>query len=555
MRKLHIPSRVDLNLQRPAAEGSLKIEIEDIPPEHLPSVSLRENETASVTKPSAHTLPSRASPPINPNRPITSSTTDPYLSSLLSSSPKSAIDQKTAAPSCDNSPNCRCFKCQRQRRWADIHKKTIPVAPANAPLTRSSSVQLLQSNRNVHPTASSTSHSSSPTHPSSPLTTLRKSSSICLRKTPSLQSYNRHLPRPVYSEADSIYPVDLKTMPSPTEVKKPPSTTSNEEKKQGDDAYQISWKDDSGNDLLSSLRTFQYIFDEKTDDNPEGLSDLLEERAKELRIKSSKKHEQEEPKLPPPREDCLTLSYRSGPPHQHLTLYHTMKMKKSPERTAAYVKAFNHCVKANSGMSGWIQRQRAQEPPKMMSAGYVPLYPKKHTQKRSLFHPMAKKNKLAEDLWFRTTSSSIADSAQRTAQQEPPTSIPMDVLSAAHALLPNNSVPVHQIMNRTDKAQSYSHIDTPRPPQQSRNDPQTCSVAQDASSISSGSIDESSATKSLKASRFFSSLSRRSLWAHSESSTSIHSLEKVKQPNLHQRKRLGLTIANVGSHAGKSTDT
>ncbi|KAG1249578.1 hypothetical protein G6F68_013247 [Rhizopus microsporus] len=40
--------------------------------------------------------------------------------------------------------------------------------------------------------------------------------------------------------------------------------------------------------------------------------------------------------LPPRLSDCLTPSYRHGPKHNPLTLYHTMKMKTGQERTQAY---------------------------------------------------------------------------------------------------------------------------------------------------------------------------------------------------------------------------
>ncbi|KAG1190025.1 hypothetical protein G6F35_013994 [Rhizopus arrhizus] len=104
------------------------------------------------------------------------------------------------------------------------------------------------------------------------------------------------------------------------------------------DNYEISWKDDgTGDDLLSSLVTFQSIFE--TTDKDEGLSDLLEQKAKELKNQKLKSDEPIAQEVLPPRlSDCLTPSYRHGPKHNPLTLYHTMKMKTGQERTQAYGK-------------------------------------------------------------------------------------------------------------------------------------------------------------------------------------------------------------------------
>lgn len=110
------------------------------------------------------------------------------------------------------------------------------------------------------------------------------------------------------------------------------------------DSYQISWQDETGDDILTSLRTFQTIFEENPHGS-EGLSDLLEIRAQELRLQKIYEQEQQalmeqqqqmEPNRPPKRTDCLTLSYRDGPEHKHLTLYHTMKMTGATERMNAY---------------------------------------------------------------------------------------------------------------------------------------------------------------------------------------------------------------------------
>jgi hypothetical protein len=118
------------------------------------------------------------------------------------------------------------------------------------------------------------------------------------------------------------------------------------------DSYEVSWQDETGDDILTSLRTFQTIFEENPHGS-EGLSDLLEIRAQELRLQTIHEREQQalmeqqqqmEPNRPPKRADCLTLSYRDGPEHKHLTLYHTMKMTGPTERMNAYGKVVDQMI-------------------------------------------------------------------------------------------------------------------------------------------------------------------------------------------------------------------
>jgi hypothetical protein len=154
------------------------------------------------------------------------------------------------------------------------------------------------------------------------------------------------MPRPAYSQQDSIYRIEQAEAERAAQrnTKKARTSSLTDQHQQQQDNYQISWTEEgTGDDLLTSLVTFQTIFEEKGNDN-EGLSDLLEQRARE--IKYQKLREQQEamrPKsaeadLPPRQSDCLTLSYRNGPRHNSLTLYHTMKMKGSGERLQAYSK-------------------------------------------------------------------------------------------------------------------------------------------------------------------------------------------------------------------------
>lgn len=168
--------------------------------------------------------------------------------------------------------------------------------------------------------------------------TIKRSST--LRKTPTLRSYERHMPKPTYAQKDSIYGIEVE------ESKENKKTKANSTQSLQKDSYTMAWKEDeTGDDLLSSLVTFQTIFEEKGNGN-EGLSDLLEQRTKELKYQKLREQQDSlrskstEPDLPPRQPDCLTLSYRNGPRHNALTLYHTMKMHGEQERMCAYGKFY-----------------------------------------------------------------------------------------------------------------------------------------------------------------------------------------------------------------------
>lgn len=162
---------------------------------------------------------------------------------------------------------------------------------------------------------------------------LQKSNSLSRRKSPTVKSYDMHLPKKSYDEHDSIYRVSSRERMR-NETRQQPTT----EEYINRDTYQISWKDDAtGDDLLNSLVTFQTIFDKKPDPNPTGLSDLLEQGAQELRRQHEPIVEQKEEEANVRPEGApLTLSFRDGPAHGALTLYHTMKMNNAAERMAAY---------------------------------------------------------------------------------------------------------------------------------------------------------------------------------------------------------------------------
>lgn len=177
------------------------------------------------------------------------------------------------------------------------------------------------------------------------ITSLKKSPSQPVRrKTPNLKLYEKYIPRPTYAQQDSIY--RFETTPSPHSNSKSNQTKTQELKQ---DLTQLikqkeSWKEEAlGDDIYTSLVTLK-IFEEKGHHSNEGLSDLLEQRTKELKQVSLRTNNSEivtvkEKKLLPPRQpDCITLSYRKGPKHVPLTFFHTVKLKNEEKRLSAYRK-------------------------------------------------------------------------------------------------------------------------------------------------------------------------------------------------------------------------
>lgn len=343
-----------------------------------------------------------------------------------------------------------------------------------------------------------------------------------LRKTPTLKSYERHMPKPTYSQKDSIYRIDdddnyRKRQEEGTDKNMRPN---NGEDLQKQDDYRMAWKEDgTGDDLLSSLVTFQTIFEEKGNEN-EGLSDLLEQRAQELKYQKLREQAEalnpkksEEDVVPPRRSDCLTLSYRNGAKHNPLTLYHTMKMTGEQQRMSAYSRffsypihvesvnpyifidvAFNHCINANSGLRSWMKRARVA-PTRENSKLVQPA--RRATTKRSLLHPLSsRKNKTAGDeLLIWSSSSEHLSHTKRSIDmisspipiQHSPTpggvvnhSQLTDVLSAAQALLPNQNL-FHQQQGFKQNKVPYDHIDTPSKPGQSSPAPSSPTSTSDVS--------------------------------------------------------------------------
>ncbi|KAI8071953.1 hypothetical protein BDF21DRAFT_366294 [Thamnidium elegans] len=520
VRKFHFENKVDLNLQLPAENESTKIEVGEIPIDLIPKLEFTKSN--------------------NNNN-------DSYLQSILSS-PSAA--PKTSSTTCTGSETCVCYKCQRQRRRTGINRNTpINSQPVNSPPPVNS--QPNTPNRvATEPPISSTCSNNSPTMVSPQSKSIKRSST--LRKTPTLRSYERHMPKPTYAQKDSIYRIEVE------ESKEDKKTKANNTQSLQKDSYTMAWKEDeTGDDLLSSLVTFQTIFEEKGNGN-EGLSDLLEQRTKELKYQKLREQQDSlrskstEPNLPPRQPDCLTLSYRNGPRHNPLTLYHTMKMHGEQERMCAYNTAFQHCIKSNSGLRSWVKKARVaptRESSKLMQTIRRP------TIKRSLLHPLSsRKNKVAGDdllLWSTSSESLSVNSTGKKSIDMISSPIPLvqpsptglqnnhqltDVLSAAQALLPNqNLANEQQILHQKGNKVPYEHIDTPSRPRHTQPISQSPVDCKDNSSVSSSESASGAPVKIKKSrpGRLFSSLGRKTSMRSygSNKEPSIRSLEKIDSGN------------------------
>lgn len=270
---------------------------------------------------------------------------DSYLQSILSSTTPAT---NTSHAACTGSVTCVCYKCQRQRRRAglsrDINTNKTPIINNKQSRANTEDKSIISSPpavlKNSSPPFKAVLTPPPVTHaPASPQTNTGLKRASTLRKTPTLKSYEKHMPKPTYSQKDSIYHIE---QAEEDERKQQESKKAKTVSVIQPDNYKMAWnEDETGDDLLSSLVTFQTIFEEKGNGN-EGLSDLLEQRTQEL--KRQKLREQQDalkPRknqegLPPRQPDCLTLSYRNGPRHNPLTLYHTMKMHNEQERMGAY---------------------------------------------------------------------------------------------------------------------------------------------------------------------------------------------------------------------------
>ncbi|KAI8068741.1 hypothetical protein BC940DRAFT_298926 [Gongronella butleri] len=521
VKKLQFEKRVDLNLQLTVPGESSKVQVNNLPPLDLPSMSDQQDLTAlfNKEKPTPH-LP--VTPPAT--TPAPGSTTDSYLQSIVSS-PKPAGG--SAASNCLGNSDCTCYKCKRQRRRAGSRAR-----PGNDAMPSQQGTSVSRSPSPTRMTASPApmspapptppAHQVVPTTPAMPATppieppatptpTLKRKDSFVLRKKPSIAAYEKHLPRPTYSEQESIYGTAMRKQSAGND-----NQPRHDLEMYSKDTYEISWQEDeTGEDILAPLRTFQSIFDEKPVGN-DGLSDLLEHRTKELKQEMIRQQEiaeqqdQIDPQSlrPPPRPDCRTRSYRNGPEHRHLTLYHTMKMQDAAERMMAYRKALEHCVCADSGLAAWLDKHQADEPPRT-SATYdrAMSFSQRKPSKRLLLPLVGRKQRAAtEDMWHRTTKLASATSTNVATHA----SNPADVLSAADALMPvTSSVSLHQSLSKVNvhqhhqqhAAKPYDHVDTPsRPLQRARSSIDERSIT---------SVDSESNKSSGRTGKLWSSLGRK----------------------------------------------
>ncbi|KAG0780563.1 hypothetical protein G6F22_010018 [Rhizopus arrhizus] len=379
---------------------------------------------------------------------------DSYLQSILSTkTPTTATNDNQCT---GDTTTCTCYKCQRHRRRAGHRiEKDITTPPLKG------------------------------------LDKPKRSNTV--RKTPVLTDYEKRISKSAYSQQDSIYRFEKENNKTTKEnLNRPASIMTTDIK----DNYEISWKDDgTGDDLLSSLVTFQSIFE--TTDKDEGLSDLLEQKAKELKNQKLKSDEPIAQEVLPPRlSDCLTPSYRHGPKHNPLTLYHTMKMKTGQERTQAYGIAFQHCVQSDSGLNDWLKRSKIPPPVKENFGKF-------------------------QTVQHKPTKRSILSSFRKGNQKKKSTDTlePTDILSAAKALLPQDSTITIQI----NRGSVYDQIDTPDKPRNSIADSRDIQLLSSESNTASKLVNKSG--------RLFSSLSRKASIKsyNSEKACSVKSLEKVDE--------------------------
>ncbi|KAI7870750.1 hypothetical protein BDF14DRAFT_1878984 [Spinellus fusiger] len=557
--KLHFTNKIELTHQSGGHGDSTKIEIDDIPTHLLPASSTLSSSPKRMTPPSINIHSSPTSP--------TSPTSDSYLSTIIGSQTKktpfvTSPTTPTTPTTCNGSQECPCYKCKRQRRRIELKTKLAGQTPV--PM-RSNSVLVSSASKTLSPISIHRSRSSlsvnnntiyaTKTSVSSPQLIPQpaaKTLSSITRKRPDIAAIDRKIPKITYALQDSIYGVNLQSHSQENESTKTLSEEpENKKSNRRSDDYRISWRDEGGNDILTSLKTFQSIFEEKGENEVDGLSDLLEQRAKELKAK------QEIPKAPTEkktqkvsrRSDCLTLSFREGPRHKQITFHQTMELPQSKARMDTYDKAFVNCTKANSGLSIWLKRQPNKEPTREVknSSSYQPR--KSHKRLLNAMLPSSRKNKvgMTDDLFLQ--SSGVLDSPSQLKATSPTTAVPTDILSVAHALLPNQSL---AFMNSTHRAsspdiKSYEHIDRPGKPivphhsqsftyrssssiqegktQRPHSPYKALSLSErdlskDSSSVSSGSIEEE--PKMSISTRLLATFNRKTARAQVNSPSSVH---------------------------------
>ncbi|KAI7885677.1 hypothetical protein K492DRAFT_203872 [Lichtheimia hyalospora FSU 10163] len=394
--------------------------------------------------------------------------------------------------------------------------------------------------------------------------------SMLQRKRPTIHSYNKHLPRPPYAPNDSIYRAHMK--PATEATQRQPTTYTEHCSGKNSPSNDTRWFDDSSNvDLVLSFMVFDTIVADQPDDSIFGLTDLIEERTKQLHdslLDTAEDKGEEENRhddnggtqglatataasssasqsSPPPttttttiickkqQHQCHTLSSRQGPTHHPLTLFHTMKLVNSKERLETFAIAYDHCVRANSGLTDWIKKRSG--PPEILCS-YTPRHVawRRPHHKRFGFLPskLSTRDDGTEEMMAKISSymPTMHNPYNRhlhdTAITATDRSAPTDLLSAAYALLPNTSSDIrHTSMNRIQHGmskRSYDHIDTPGRPL-SRKDHSRSATIDSSHSISADSSDKDKITENCihrsSSKRTLNSFGKSTLWKYTRTDT------------------------------------
>lgn len=522
---LDLDKQLDLKLHLPSndKEPAPKIRLPSFGPNDFEALS-KEFVAKKPTTPNSGTTTSPSSPIPNPS-PLKQQvveqvtpppTSDPYLSSIVAAAKPAAkpaaaeVSDQTRSASCmcvkckgkpsgqpvhcSDPIDCPCYRCQKQRRRAHAFGKSNASTAKLKPATESKPT----AKEPEVPVPSQTKSHIQPSPPAKP--TVVKSNTLPartlnLRKKPSVLSYNKHHRKEI-EPSDSIYDANRQSKRSSGQVaddRSMFSQTTIDSYCSNEDKYEISWKDETaGEDILEPLKCFIDIFEKKPDDTPEGLSDLLEDGARRLKMEKEMaaqeaelaRKKQLEERLPP-RLDVLTPSYRHGAPHKSLTLYHLMKCKHRSERMTAYSIAYNNCINGNSGLNDWMKKQNDKGLPPSMTV-YIPNQQKKPV-KKSLFRSPLRNNSVSirsrpsrdQASWMEQSNASVflspTNDVPSRLSTEDPAPRPTDVLKAASALLPGMNK--HPDLNRSQTslglAKAYNHIDVPRRPNARSNGDQT----------------------------------------------------------------------------------
>ncbi|KAI8577467.1 hypothetical protein K450DRAFT_251796 [Umbelopsis ramanniana AG] len=505
MQTLHLDldTKLDLQLQLPSndKEPAPKIRLPSFGPNDFEALSMefvakKPASSGNTTSPSS---PIPSSSPLKEVAATSPPVSDPYLSSIVAAAkPAAVVSVQERSPQCmcvkckgkpSGQPvhckepvDCPCYRCQKQRRRAQVMGKSQTLA----------TIKTSKPEPDV-PVPTRTKTTIAPKSPPAVKPAMVKSNTMPartmnLRKNPSVLSYNKHHRKDI-SPSDSIYDGNKQSRRTSNLLSDDQSMTSHttiDSYCSNDDKYEISWKDETaGEDILEPLKCFIDIFETKPDDTPDGLSDLLEDGAR--RLKMEKEAAAQEAELArkrqleqqlPPRLEVLTPSYRHGAPHRSLTLYHLMKCKQRSERLAAYSIAYNNCINGNSGLNDWMKKQNDKGLPTCMTVYTPHQQQQRKPSKKSLFRSPLRNNSVAirsrpsrdQHSFMEHSNGSMFlspfNESTTRISQDSMGARPTDVLKAASALLPGMNK--HPDLNRSQTslgiAKAYNHIDFPRRP-------------------------------------------------------------------------------------------